>query len=459
MEYRSKPNSYVFADTPCGKMKGIRKDGYLLYKGIRYATAKRWEDPKLVKHWKGELDATKYGPLCCQNDTFFDSVSAGYAKFYYDQNAEKPIYEYSEDCLNLNIWAPENAKNAPVTVFIHGGSFVSGGNSVANISNGADYCKRGIILVTVNYRLNAFANAYDKEHGGNYALKDQIASLIWVKNNIAAFGGDPNHIVGIGESAGALSLQCLLYSPKAKGLLSGSIMMSGGGNLEVLGVPARPESTEVVWSLVMEKFGVSSINELKDVPAKEIYTAWCEAAASDINLSNNCAKPIIDGDVIPGCVAELVAAGTINDMPCVFGLSSEDMYPYALYTKAVEWGAYQVQAGRSPVYAYYMDRQLPGDNAGAYHGCDLWYAFGTLDRNWRPFTEIDYRISENMIDYFAAFIKTGSPNAEGLPKWEPLTQSESKFIRFGDAEPAMYEPPVAKLITAIQNTLKPFPGM
>lgn len=460
MEYRSKSCGYVFADTPCGKVKGIRKEGYCLYKGIRYAVAERWEDPAVVDHWDGVYDATRYGPACCQYEAFFPRESAGFSTFYYNQTADKIVVEYGEDCLNLNIWAPENGENCPVAVFIHGGSFVGGSNAGSNISHGADYCKRGIILVTVNYRLNAFANAYDKDHSGNYMLKDQIAAIQWVKKNIAAFGGNPDHVVGIGESAGALSIQCLLYAPQAKGLLTGAIMMSGGGNLDVLGIPCSPEYTETVWKLVMEKFGVNSIRELKDVPAKEIYAAWLEAGATDINLSNNYAKPIIDGVMIPKPVPALMEAGEVSDIPCIFGMSSEDMYPYILYSKIVEWGDYQSGTGRSPLYAYYLDRQLPGgDNVGAYHGCDLWYAFGTLDRNWRPFTEIDYRISENFIDYFAAFIRTGDPNTAQLPHWPPMTCGDHRFIHFGDEEPAACTPPVEKLAGAIQNTLKPFPGM
>ncbi|MDR7855329.1 carboxylesterase family protein [Tissierella sp.] len=458
MRYKNKPCSYIFADTPCGKIKGIRKDGYSLYKGVRYATAARWEDPEIIQGWQGEYDATKSGPWCLQYNAFFEGHDTPFSKFYYDQAAEKPVINYSEDCLNLNIWVPEGVENAPVAVFVHGGSFVSGGNSATYII-GEEYCKRGIIMVSINYRLNAFANAYDEDHNGNYALKDQIVAFKWLKENIAAFGGNPDNVVGIGESAGALSLQCLLYSPQAKGLLSGAIMMSGGGNLDVLGIPAKPWFTEATWDIVKKKFGVDSIDKLKNKPSKEIYKAWTEAMATDIDLTNHSAKPIIDGDIIPKPVSELVANGEVNDIPCIFGLSSEDMFPYILYTKAIEWAVSQSEAGRSPVYAYYMDRQLPGDDAGAYHACDLWYAFGSLDLNWRPFTEIDYRITDNMIDYFAAFIKSGNPNNGELAEWTPITKENVKFINFGDEEAAMCEPPVEKLELAIQNSVKPFPGM
>ena len=458
MRYKNKQCSYIFTNTPCGRIKGVRKNGYSIYKGIRYATATRWEEPELITTWQGAYDATKFGPWCCQYRAFYEGHDTPFSKFYYDQTAEKTVIEYSEDCLNLNIWVPEGAENAPVMVFVHGGSFVTGGNSSAYIV-GEEYCKRGIITISINYRLNAFASVHEKGHPGNYGLMDQMAAFKWIKKNIAAFGGNPDHIVGIGESAGALSLQCFLYSPQAKDLLAGAIMMSGGGNLDILGIPASPEFAEGTWAIVKKKFGVDTIDNLKDVPARYIYEAWTNAAATDIGLSNNCAKPIIDGEIIPKSVPELLENGEINDIPCIFGFSSEDMFPYILYTKAIEWALNRSEAGKSPVYAYYMDRQLPGDNAGAYHACDLWYAFGSLDLNWRPFTKIDYRISENMIDYFAAFIKKGNPNNGELPEWTPVTQKNIEFMHFGDEEAEMCKPPAKKLELAIQNSIKPFPGM
>lgn len=462
MQYKHKPNSYVYLDTPCGKIRGLRQEENLLFEGVKYANAGRWETPELVEHWDGVYDATRFGPQCSQQLAFHKvySQSDRYSQFYYEQNAQKPIYEYSEDGLNLNIWAPEEGKNLPVAVFIHGGSFVTGGNNAPNICNGADYCKRGVILVNINYRLNAFATGYDKTHKGNYAIKDQVAALTWVKNNISAFGGDPDRVTVMGESAGALSVQLLLYCPYARGLFQGAVMMSGGGNFETLGTPTCSEISETVWKKVMEKFGADSLDQLKEVPACEVYDAWLEAGTSDAALAGHYAKPIVDGEWIPAVFSELAERHEILDVPCILGMSSQDMYPYYLYSFAVDWAAYHEQNGRKPVYGYYLDRQVPGgDDVGAYHGVDLWYAFGTLDRNWRPFEEIDYRISENMIDYFAGFIKTGVPRAEGLAEWEPMTGGSTRFLRFGDTLPEMYQPPVEHLISDIRNTLKPFPGM
>lgn len=453
--------SHVQISTPCGEIRGLRQEGCLLFEGVKYADAGRWEDPKVVRRWEGVYDATRRGPACSQHLQFHTMQPAGYSDFYYNENAEKQVYEYSEqEGLNLNIWAPEDGHDLPVAVFIHGGSFVSGSNGAPNIFRGAGYCRRGVILVNINYRLNAFATGYDAAHKGNYALKDQVAALTWVRENIAAFGGDPERVTVMGESAGALSVQLLLYCPYAKGLFRGAVMMSGGGDFSQLGTPARPAISEAVWQMVMDQFGVKSLDELKDRPAGEIYDAWLAAGATEANLANNCAKPIVDGDWVPDRFPMLAMQGALADVPCMIGMSSDDMWPFYLYSFAVEWGAYHARAGRKPVYGYYLDRDIPGgDGEGAYHGCDLWYAFGTLDRNWRPFEAVDYRISEQMMDYFAGFIKTGRPGAEGLAEWEPLTDTYTGFMNFGEQLPAMCQPPVTRLAASDRNSLRPFPGM
>lgn len=458
---RGKPCSYVRRQTPCGEIRGLRQDGCLLFEGIKYANAGRWEDPQIVRSWEGLYDATRRGPACCQHAQFYEMQPAAFNDFYYNENAEKQVYEYSEqDGLNLNIWTPEDGDHLPVAVFIHGGSFVSGSNTAPNIFRGAEYCRRGVVLVNINYRLNAFATGYDVVHKGNYALKDQVAALTWVRENIAAFGGDPEQVTVMGESAGALSVQLLLYCPYAKGLFRGAVMMSGGGDFSQLGTPARPGISEAVWQMVMDQFDIQSLDELKDLPAKEVYEAWLSAGATESNLANNCAKPIVDGDWVPGQFPMLALQGEIADVPCIIGMSRDDMWPFYLYSFAVEWGGYHARTGRKPVYGYFLDRKLPGgDGEGAYHGCDLWYAFGTLDRNWRPFEEQDYRLSEDLIDYLTGFIKEGAPKAEGLARWEPLTDRDTKFLRFGEESPAMYQPPVARLAASDRNSLRPFPGM
>lgn len=144
MRGRRKPNSYIQLTTSCGEIKGLRQEGCLVFEGVKYAEAGRWEDPQVIRGWEGVYDATRRGPACCQHLQFHRRQPAAFNDFYYNENAEKQIYEYSEeDGLNLNIWAPEKGENLPVAVFVHGGSFVSGSNTSPNIFRGVDYCRRG----------------------------------------------------------------------------------------------------------------------------------------------------------------------------------------------------------------------------------------------------------------------------------------------------------------------------
>ena len=455
MNYQGKPCSYVERETPCGRVRGLLKGDYCLFEGIRYATAERFEPPVVVTHWDGLYDATRFGPACIQRYTYHEPLYADASEFYYAQAAEKRVVCYSEDCLNLNIWAPVHAENAPVAVYIHGGSFTNGSNANTSIANGADYCARGIILISINYRLNAFGCAVDASHSGNQMLLDQIAALRWIRANIAAFGGDGQRVTVIGESAGALATQCLLYAEEARGLMQGVIMMSGGGNALPLPVPAPMAAR--YWQAVCAKLGAASLEELKNVPAQELFEAWAKVG----EVSGKAfAHPVCGVELIPDTPEKLMAADQVTDVPVMLGLCAQDMWPYTLYKAILGWADYSVRHHRQPVYAYYFDRPAPGgDDVGAYHGLDLWYAFNTLSANWRPFEDVDFRLAQDMIDRFAAFIKTGEPNAGDLPRWEPLTETERRFLRFSAEPPQMIIPPEEELAAAIQNTERPFPAL
>ena len=452
MEHKRKPNSYIYVDTPCGRIKGLRTGMCLMFKGVPYASAGRWEDPEVVRHWDGAYDATGPGAHCCQYLQFYPRYEEGFNAFYYDQYADKELFRYSEkDGLNLNIWTREGAKDLPVAVFFHGGSFQTGGNNTGNICRGEGYCERGVVLVSANYRLNAFATGWDETHRGNYAIKDQIAALTWVQKNIRAFGGDPDRVTVMGNSAGAMSVQLLLYSPYAKGLFHRAVMMSGGGDLTARGVPARPEWDQKIWQLVMERYGAQRLEQLKDLPAKELFDTWTQVCSMDPGTYAHRAYPVIDGDVIPAEPAELRKTGRVTDVPCIIGITSRDMIPELLYGAALDWAVYHAENGRSPVYGYYMDRPAPGDDAGAYHGCDLWYAFGTLDRSWRPYEELDWQLSDQMLDYFTGFIKDGTPHADGLAEWLPMEGKDARFLRFSDEPPIMFQPQEAPFADSIRH--------
>ena len=212
-----------------------------------------------------------------------------------------------------------------------------------------------------------------------------------------------------------------------------------------------------MWEQVKIDLGVETLGELKDRPAASLYANWQKALGELPQYAAGAANPVVDGEVLPMSAGEALRAGEVADVPCIIGILSEDMWPHTLYTAAMEYGVQQSKHGKSSVYTYYFDRQLPGENRfGAFHAADLWYTFGTLYRNWRPFDDIDYRISENMIDYISNFVKTGDPNGQGLPKWEPVTENQQLSMRFGDAPAEMYAPEL-EVLQKTQKTCPPFP--
>ena len=180
--------------TPCGEIRGTecRIPGITAYKGIRYATAERWKYPEVVSHWDGIYDATSYGSCCYQLRTFHPEDQNPGKTFYYNEFRKGETYTYSEDCLFLNIWTPHEAKNLPVLVYIHGGAF-TGGCGHEKHFDGPVWPEKGVIAVTVNYRLGPLGFAclpelkQESGHTGNYGLYDQLAAIRWVKDNIQAF--------------------------------------------------------------------------------------------------------------------------------------------------------------------------------------------------------------------------------------------------------------------------------
>ena len=270
-------------NTPCGPVQGSagRVTGVAAYKGIRYAVAGRWEYPKPVTGWEGIYDATAYGHCSYQPRAFYNEADVPEKAFYYNEFRKGERYSYSEDCLFLNVFTPDTAKEGdrlPVLVYIHGGGF-TGGCGHEKHFDCPIWPAKGVIGVTVNYRLGPLGFAclpeLKQEAGitGNYGLYDQLAALKWVKNNISAFGGDPENTTIMGQSAGAMSVQQHALSPLTEGLFHKAVMSSGGGVTKMIS-PALPEKSYDFWHAVMEQAGCLTLNQFRELPAQELFAAW-----------------------------------------------------------------------------------------------------------------------------------------------------------------------------------------
>ena len=446
--------------TGLGRIRGLDRGDHEAYMGIRYARAERWEPPVLEPAWSGEYDATRFGDRACQFRGFYGVEDSAINQFYYDEARIQRSAAYSEDCLNLNIWTRRDACGLPVVVYIHGGAFLTGGNGEPFI-DGAAFVRRGVLLVSINSRLGPFATPYGDGYTGNLALLDQIAALNWVQRHIADFGGDPAQVTIMGESAGAISVQCLLVSPLARGLFRGAIMMSGGGDLSALGsvrafgTANLPERAQAIWTQIKKNLNQRTIQELKACPAYRIYAAWQKALEDLPQFAAGAAKPVLDGVVLPLTVTQAQLQRQIADVPCIIGVLSADSWPATLCRAALDYAAAQRQVGGAPAYVYLFDWAPPGENSfGAFHGADLWYAFGTLERCWRPFGPTDWEISGYLLDYLTQFAKTGDPNGAGRPRWE-AAGATGQVLRFA-RRTAMCAPDLEAL-SRTQETASPYP--
>ncbi len=436
-----------FVTTPCGSLQGGpgRIPGVAAYKGIRYATAQRWAYPQVVTAWEGVYDATGYGACSYQPRSFVSEEETGKA-FYYKEFRQGETYAYSEDCLFLNIFAPEGAREGdalPVLVYIHGGAFTGGCGHEKHFDCPV-WPSKGVIGVTLNYRLGPLGFAalpeLKQEAGatGNYGLYDQMAALQWVQRNIAAFGGDPGNVTIMGQSAGAMSVQQHCLSPLTDGLFHKAVMSSGGGVSSLMS-PQMPEKSYDFWHAVMEHTGCRSLEQFRQLSAETLFSAWMNLKKS---MKGGDCSPCLDGRFIVAGGKELLAQGKQKQIPYMAGSTSEDIMPPIVFKMARDWCAAQDRSS----YAWFFDRQLPGDDAGAWHSSDLWYWFGTLPNCWRPMTRKDFDLSEQMTDYLTNFCKYGDPNGAGLTAWLPTTKGQSAVLHLGEGDTAMGHPSQLKLV-------------
>ena len=436
--------------TPCGLLQGTagRVPGTAAYKGIRYATAGRWEYPVPVSSWEGIYDATRYGNCSYQPRAFYNEEENLKKIFYYNEFRKGETYTYSEDCLFLNVFTPDSAREGdklPVLVYIHGGGF-TGGCGHEKHFDGPVWPAKGVIGVTLNYRLGPMGFVCLPElnqeagHTGNYGLYDQLAAIAWVRDNIASFGGDPENITIMGQSAGAMSVQQHCLSPMSKGLFAKAVMSSGGGVSKLMASPAA-ESKFDFWHAVMEKAGCNCLASFRALEPEKLFAAW-QACKKEVKGGAMAISPCVDGRLIVGTGSDILAKGEHARISYMAGITSEDMMPPILYSMAKNWCSAQEKKS----YVWFFDRQLPGDDNGAWHSSDLWYWFGTLANCWRPMTQKDMDLSNQMTDYLTNFCKYGDPNGADLTDWVPGKKKEKRVLRLGEGETRMGRVQMAKLI-------------
>ena len=429
-------------ETPCGALRGVptAKDGIVAYKGIRYATAGRFEYPIEVTSWEGIYDASEYGACAYQPRAFYDEEKSEKKVFYYNEFRRGEVYRYSEDCLFLNIFAPDKSeKKLPVIIYIHGGGY-TGGTAHEKHFDCPVWPSKGVIGVTINYRLGPLGFAVlpelKEEAGktGNYALYDQLTAFKWVKHNISAFGGDPDNITIMGQSAGAMSVQHHCFSPISEGLFHKAVMCSGGGVSRVL-KSALPDKQYAFWKDIMAKCGATTLEEFRRVPVEELYRVWQENQTA--SMGGGCA-PCIDGELITDAAHRLLSKGKQHKIPYMIGTTSHDVVPPILYSMAKKW----CQVQEKDAYLWFFERNLPGDDRGAWHSSDLWYWFGTLNNCWRPFGERDYALSDEMSSRLCEFAKSANPNVDGYAEW---TSGGKRAMMLGDEQSKLSSPSSAKL--------------
>lgn len=429
--------------TPCGDIKGVTssEEGVTDYKGIRYATAGRWEYPVAVTDWDGVYDATAYGSCSYQPRAFYNEEENPGKIFYYNEFRKGESYTYSEDCLFLNIRTPADATETsklPVLIYIHGGGF-TGGCGHEKHFDGPVWAKKGVVCVTINYRLGPMGFACLPElkkeagHTGNYGLYDQLTAIEWVKSNISAFGGDSEKITIMGQSAGAMSVQHLCQSELTKGLFRSAVMSSG----VALGsfMTSTPEKKYTFWEEVMKNANAKNLDELRRASPEALFRAWKGTKGSGMS-----AVPVKDGMLIKD-------EAKPHKIPYMVGSTSHDMAPAVLHPMTKKW------AEKNGAYLWHFERMLPGDDKGAWHSSDLWYWFGTLKNCWRPMEKQDYLLSDLMSSYLCNFVKTGNPNGEKLIPWDKCKGSKT-VMHFGNGMPLQGKVNMAKLIK-ITLTNKP----
>ena len=438
-----------------GRLRGAERDGVRAFLGIPFAAPPlgdlRWRAPQPAPRWTGLREATGYGHDCMQK--------------IFPEDAAPLATTPSEDCLYLNVWRPARASGPlPVLVWIYGGGFVNGGSSPPTYS-GAELARRGIMVVSFNYRLGRFGTfahpsltRADADQGqlGNYGFMDQLAALRWIRRNIAAFGGDPAKVTIMGESAGGMAAHFLLTAPGAQCLFARAVILSGGDPLAQRGaVPlARAEAagTAFAASAGIEESDPATLEKLRALPAASV--------TGDLNLSTlgrpdpTVARPFPDGRISVS-FGDAYAAGRFARVPVMVGATSNDIGgPTGSMVAGARRFAGLLADQGVPAYYYrfsYAAKSLPGRERGADHASDIPYFFDTVAIKYgQATTPLDRRAGEAVSAYLVNFVKAGDPNGPGLPLWAPYTRAGETMVDFSAAGEAVVgaDPLAARLDAA-----------
>ncbi len=454
-----------------GLIAGVKSEhsDVIAYKGIPFATPPvgflRWREPQPVKPWPGIKNCDAFAASPMQSNPVPFGV--------YTPEFLIPAKPISEDCLYLNVWTRAGrGARMPVFVWIYGGGFSSGGTSVP-IYDGEAMAKKGIVFVSANYRVGVFGFLAHPEltkesshhASGNYGLLDQIAALQWIRKNIDAFGGDPDNVTIAGQSAGSMSVNCLIASPAARGLFNKAIAESG--SMFNTKSPALPAAEKQGMDLAASVHALS-METLRQVPADSLMKFQGRF------------MPDIDGYVLPASVKDIFAAGKQNRVPVLIGWNADESFVAKFQSKELftsearkkygadadrflnyfpssteaesmrsqmkisrdllfaasgfQWANEQSAEGKVPVYVYYFSRKLPATadftKYGAFHTGEVAYVMNNLRFLHRPWEAADQSLAELMNNYWIRFISYSDPNGGHLPEWPAYNRKNAEVMVF-----------------------------